>query len=46
MENSTLSMNLMKSVKYGLSPEDIERQSLTSKRFRIHSNMRRIMLAW
>ena len=45
MENSTLSMNLMKSVKYGLSPEDIERQSLTNKRFRIHSNMRRIMLA-
>ena len=35
-------MNLMKSVKYGISPEEIERQFLTSERFRILSNMWKI----
>ena len=40
IQNSTLSMNLMKSVKYCLSPKEIERQSLTNKRFRILFNMR------
>ena len=39
IQNSTLDMNLMKSVKYGLSHEEIERQSLTSERFKILSNM-------
>ena len=38
IQNSTLHMNLMKSVKYGLSHEEIERQSLTSERFKILSN--------
>ena len=42
MQNSTLNMNLMKSVKYGLSPKEIERQSLTSERFRILFNMQKI----
>ena len=42
IQNSTLNMNLMKSVKYGLSPEEIERQTLTSEQFRILSNMGRI----
>ena len=32
----------MKSVKYGLSPEEIERQTLTSEQFRILFNMGRI----
>ena len=41
-QNSTLNMNLMKSVKYGLSPEEIERQTLTSEQFRILFNMGRI----
>ena len=35
-------MNLTKSVKYGLSPEEIERQSLTSEPFRILFNTQRI----
>ena len=42
IQNSTLNMNLMKSVKYGLSPEEIERQTLTSEQFRILFNMGRI----
>ena len=39
---STMNMNLMKSLKYGLSPEKIERQSLTSERFKMLFNMLRI----
>ena len=36
IKNSTLDMSLMKSVKYGLSPEEIERTSLVSEKFNIH----------
>ena len=42
VQNSALSMNLMKSIKYALSPEEIESQSLKSDRFRILFNMHRI----
>ena len=35
-------MNLKKSVKYGLSPEDIERRSLTGEWFKTIFNMYRI----
>ena len=35
-------MNFMKSVKYGLLPEKIERQSLASEQFRTLFNMQRI----
>ena len=42
IQNSTLNMNLMKSVKYGLSPEEIERRSLAGKRFKTVLNMHRI----
>ena len=42
VQNSALNMNLMKSVKYGLSPEEIESQSLKSELFRILFNMHRI----
>ena len=42
IQNSTLNINIMKSVKYGLCPEEIERQTLTSERFRILFNMGRI----
>ena len=31
IQNSTLNMNLMKSVKYGLSPEEIESRFLTGE---------------
>ena len=31
IQNSALNMNIMKSEKYGLSPEEIERQSLASE---------------
>ena len=41
VQNSTLNMNLMKSIKYGLSPEEIESQSLKSERFRILFNTHR-----
>ena len=37
-----MNMNLMKSVKYGLSPVEIERKFLTSEQFRILFNMLRI----
>ena len=36
-----LNMNLMKNVKYGLSPEEIERRSLAGKRFKTVLNMHR-----
>ena len=41
IQNSTLNINLMKSVKYGLSPEEIERRSLAGKRFKTGFNMHR-----
>ena len=41
IQNSNLNMNLMKSVKYGPSLEEIERQSLTSEQFRILFKMQR-----
>ena len=31
IQNSTLNMNIMKSLKYGLSPEEIERRSLAGE---------------
>ena len=42
VQNSALNMNKMKSIKYGLSPEKIERQSLESEGFRKLFNMHRI----
>ena len=42
VQNSALNMNLMKSIKYGLSPEEIESQSLKSEQFRILFNRHRI----
>ena len=42
IQNSTLNMNLMKSVKYGLSPEEIEQRSLAGERFTTIFNMHRI----
>ena len=33
IQNSTLNMNLMKSSKYGLSPEEFEQRSLSNERF-------------
>ena len=42
VQNSALNMNLMKSIKYGLSPEEIASQSYKSERFRILFNMHRI----
>ena len=39
VQNSTLNMNLMKSVKYGLSPREIEKQSLAGERFKTVFNM-------
>ena len=42
IQNSTLSLNLMKGVKYGLSPEEIESRSLAGERFKTPFNMHRI----
>ena len=42
VQKSTLNMNLMKSMKYGLSPEEIEKQSLAGERFETGFNMHRI----
>ena len=42
IQNSTQNMNIMKSVKYGLSPEEIEKRSLATARFRTIFNMHRI----
>ena len=39
VQNSALNMNLMKSVKHGLSPEEIEKQSLAGERFKTVFNM-------
>ena len=42
IQNTTLNMNLMKNVKHGLSPEDIESRSLSGERFKTVSNMGQI----
>ena len=42
VQNSALNMNLMNSVKYSLSPEEIKRRSLTSARVRIDFYIHRI----
>ena len=42
VQNLTLNMNPMKSTKYGLSPEEIEKRSLASERFKTVFNMHRI----
>ena len=42
VQKSTLNMNLMKSMKYGLSPEEIEKRSLAGERFKTVFNMHRI----
>ena len=41
MQNSTLNINLVKSAKYGLSPEEIKRRSLASEHFKTIFNMHR-----
>ena len=41
IQNSALNMNNMKSEKYGLSPEEIERRSLASEQFKTIFNMHR-----
>ena len=40
--NSVLNMNNMKSEKYGLSPEEIEKRSLAGEQFKAIFNMHRI----
>ena len=42
IQNSVLNINNMKSKKYGLSPEEIERRYLAGKRFKTIFNMERI----
>ena len=43
IQNSTLNINLVKSAKYGLSPEEIKRRSLPGERFKTIFNMHRIV---
>ena len=42
VQNSTLNMKLMKSTKYGLSPEEIKKRSLVGERFKTVFNMYQI----
>ena len=42
IQNLTQNMNIMKSVKYGMSIEEIEKWSLANERFRTIFNMYRI----
>ena len=42
VQNSTLNINLMKSTKHGLFPEEIEKRSLAGERFKTVFNMHRI----
>ena len=42
IEISTVNMNIKPSVKYGISPENIESKSLSSERFKTLFNMHRI----
>ena len=39
IQNTVLNMNLMKSLKYGISPEEIEKQSLAGETYRVVFNM-------
>ena len=39
LQNSVLNMNLMKSLKYVISSEEIERRSLAGERFRVVFNI-------
>ena len=43
LQSSVLNMNIMKSVEYGLSPEEIESRSLAGERFKTVFNMHRII---
>ena len=42
IQNSTLNMNNMKSEKYGLSTEEIEKQSLAGEQYKTIFNVHRI----
>ena len=42
IETSTLNMNLMKSKKYGLSPEEIERRALSNERLKTIFNINKL----
>ena len=42
IEISTTNMNIKPSVKYGISPENIESKSLSNERFKTLFNMHRI----
>ena len=42
IQNSTQDMNIMKSIKYCMSPEEIDKRSLASEQFRTVFNMHRI----
>ena len=42
IKHPTLNLNLMKSRKYGLPPEEIERRSLVGERFKTIFNMYRL----
>ena len=42
VQNSTVNINLMKSVKYGLSPKEIEKRSLAGEQFKRVFNMHQI----
>ena len=42
IQNSALNRNIMKSIKYSVSPEEIERRSLAGELFRTIFNMHRI----
>ena len=41
IQNSVLNMNQIKSLKYSMSPEEIERRPLAGERFRVVFNMHR-----
>ena len=42
IQNSTQDINIMKSIKYCMSPEEIDKRSLASEQFRTVFNMHRI----
>ena len=42
IEMSTINMNILPSKKYGFSPEEVEKRSLESERFRTVYNMHRL----
>ena len=43
IQNSVLNMNQIKSLKYGMSPEEIQRRPLAGEQFRVVFNMHRIL---